>query len=122
MKDSPWLSWSAKLEMEGNVKTLLPNLDPLAIRFALKSIMYSSAQDAVAYLNRKDKGLFTHPYHGANGLCILCNQEQRLHSDPNVIMIRTETDTCPICYDYLNSGLRIETLDCRHSYHRDCLL
>ena len=121
MKDSSRLPQSAKIEMESNLKALMPDLDPLVIRFALKSIGYSSAQDGAAYLNRKDKGLFSHPYHGANGLCILCNREQRLHSDPDVVMIRTETDTCPICYEYLERGQRIERLQCSHSFHDECL-
>lgn len=121
MKDTSRLSQSAKIEMESNAKAHLPDLDPLAIRFVLKTIGYTSVQGAWEYLNRKDKGLFTHPYHGANGLCILCHQVQRLHCDPEVIMIRTETDTCPICYEYLERGQKIKTLNCSHSFHDECL-
>ena len=54
MKDTSRLPQSAKIEMESNAKAHLPDLDPLAIRFVLKTIGYTGVQGAWEYLNRKN--------------------------------------------------------------------
>ena len=42
----------ARLNMEKQLKGMKPDLDPILIRFVLRSVAYSSLHDAVRYLER----------------------------------------------------------------------
>ena len=120
LNDNMPLDQLGRLEMERKLKAVKPDLNPIVIRFVLKTVGYSSVYDAVKYLERQDNGLFVHVYHGSNGLCLLCHCEERMHMDPNVIFIKTETQMCPICYEEFGLDAT-DMLNCGHTFHQQCI-